>query len=444
MMPNILLIVCDTMNRDALRVYGGEAKTPNLEKLAKDSMVYDNCIAPSPWTFPSHVSLFTGMYPSEHGVHETNDEKTEELAVKHMNLDAKRLPEYLQSEGYNTIGISNNLMISRFTGFDKGFNLFFNLEPSPWGKSKLGTEGKRLGSDIKQVGAELIRRGRSDEIPKFAKEFLRIKRMARAFNYPMDKGASLANNLIADMALRNKFFLFVNYYEVHEPYVSFDDKENQDNFTGIKPYSDGRVRELKADYVSEAEYLDGHIGALIEMLKMRGLYEDTMIIFTSDHGQAFNEHGFMYHGIYLYDEIVRVPLIVKYPHNRKFKKRNGYQSLVNIPDFVRDVIHGSDDRNLTSEVVFSEAYGNIDRPPEAYKSRMGYVNAKYEKSRKAVYAKDMKLTVNGSEGTIEELMDGKKDLDYRHYKDKKKLAALMNLIGSQSAREKFKMPKHSL
>ena len=64
---------------------------------------------------------------------------------------------------------------------------------------------------------------------------------------------------------------------------------------------------LKAEYAKEAEYLDAQLGTLIEMLKRRDLYDDTMRIITSDHGQAFNEHGFMYHSIYLYDEIVRVP-----------------------------------------------------------------------------------------------------------------------------------------
>jgi arylsulfatase A-like enzyme len=71
MRPNIILVVCDTLRKDTLGVYGGPANTPNLKKFAKDAVVYDNCIAPASWTFPSHVSIFTGLYSGEHGVHET-------------------------------------------------------------------------------------------------------------------------------------------------------------------------------------------------------------------------------------------------------------------------------------------------------------------------------------------------------------------------------------
>ena len=76
MKPNILFIVCDTLRKDVLELYGGEAKTPNLMRLAEDSQVYENAIAPSPWTYPSHVSMFTGLYLNEHKVHETTEVKS--------------------------------------------------------------------------------------------------------------------------------------------------------------------------------------------------------------------------------------------------------------------------------------------------------------------------------------------------------------------------------
>ncbi|MDE1856697.1 MAG: sulfatase-like hydrolase/transferase [Candidatus Micrarchaeota archaeon] len=245
MEPNILLIVCDTLRKDIIDLYGGEAKMPNLRKLAKDSMVYDNCIAPSPWTFPSHVSLFTGLYPSEHGIHETKDVKVEQLRERHMRLGAERLAEFLSARGYNTLGVSNNLMVSRFTGFDRGFRNFFNIEPSPWSRSKIATEARNIGAGMFQISKELIAARRINDMLKYAKEFMRIKSLAKAVNYPMDKGAELTNSLITYTPLYGKFFLFVNYYEMHEPYKGFDEKEMLDNLLGIRKTSAAKVERLK-------------------------------------------------------------------------------------------------------------------------------------------------------------------------------------------------------
>ena len=94
MKPNVLLIVLDTMRKSILDIYGGQARTPNLKELIKDSMVYEDAISPAPWTYPSHVSIFTGLYPSEHKVHETFTEKLYDLNKFHQVLQAERLSEY--------------------------------------------------------------------------------------------------------------------------------------------------------------------------------------------------------------------------------------------------------------------------------------------------------------------------------------------------------------
>ncbi|HUY70240.1 MAG TPA: sulfatase-like hydrolase/transferase, partial [Candidatus Baltobacteraceae bacterium] len=132
MSPNVIIIVCDTLRRDAVSVYNKAAKTPFLSKFAKEAVVYDNAVAPASWTFPSHVSLFTGMYQNRHRTHESRTDKLPQIIDLHNGLKAETLPEYMRSLGYNTVGISNNIGVSRFTGFDRGFDTFFNLETSPW------------------------------------------------------------------------------------------------------------------------------------------------------------------------------------------------------------------------------------------------------------------------------------------------------------------------
>ncbi len=433
--PNIILIVCDTLRADAV------GKMPNLSKMSKDAMVYENCIAPETWTFPSHASLFTGMYASRHGIHETAETKVEGLVKCNSMLKAERLAESLRAKGYDTIGISNNFMLSRFTGFDYGFDFFFNVEISPWGHSKIATEAKVLGSDSMQVLRELIKRGRAAELPKFALEYLKVRKTTELMDYPRNKGAALTNRMLGNMALNGKFFLFINFWELHDPYIGQSFKAIQDDFTGIKRISDASVESLKKEYAKEAEYLDEQLGTLIEMLKRRDLYDDSMIIITSDHGQAFNEHGFMYHSIYLYDEIIRVPLIIKYPKSKKFRKREGYQSLVDIPRLIKDIIKGEDDRAITKDKAFGEAFGNMDRPPESYDFRKKYVEDKYEKVRAAIYMDGYKLNVNGSDGIVEEFLKGSKPVDPTDRAHKDAFNRLVGELKRFKGNEKFAMPE---
>ena len=152
MEPDVLLIVCDSLRKDIMQVYGGEAKTPNLLKLKEDAVVYENAIAPSSWTFPSHVSLFTGLYLNEHKVHETEKDKLLDLTKFNLDLKAERLAEYFSNKGYHTLGISNNPMVSVQTAFDIGFQNFFMIDPFPVSKEDpIFQEARRLGASPKEI-----------------------------------------------------------------------------------------------------------------------------------------------------------------------------------------------------------------------------------------------------------------------------------------------------
>ncbi len=245
MRPNVILIVCDSLRKSIMERYGGPAKMPNLDRFAKDSMVYDNCIAPETWTFPSHTSMFTGMYANEHKVHESRTMKVENLAEANIELRAQRLPEYMQTKGYNTLCISNNFMISRYTGFDYGFDNFLMLESSPWIQSKTATEARHIGADPLQVLTALVREGKFGTILKYANEMERIKKVAKASNYPVDKGAAFTTELLTNATLNEPLFLFINFFEMHEPYVGFSDKDLLDNLDRDKEVQrrEGRVPE---------------------------------------------------------------------------------------------------------------------------------------------------------------------------------------------------------
>jgi arylsulfatase A-like enzyme len=439
MQPNIIIIMCDTLRKSIMDRYGGPAKLPNINAFARDSMVYDNCIAPATWTFPTHTSMFTGMYANEHGVHETKRMKIAEMAEANTKLKATRLAETLESKGYNTICVSNNFMISRHTGFDYGFKTFITLESSPWSQSKIATEAREIGMDPMQVFSKLVVKGRFNDILRYAKEMQRIKMITKAHNYPLNKGAEFTNELLFNSTLNQKFFLFINFWEMHEPYVGFSDKEMLENLSDIKKFSEAKVAFLKQQYVNEGEFLDAQLGKFFSMLKLRGIYENSMIILTSDHGQSFNEHGFMYHGVYLYDEIVRIPLIIKYPNSKKFRKRSGYQSLVNVPKLIKRILAGGDDSAITTDSAFAEAYGGIEFIPESYEHVRHYMEEKYDKVRKAVYSGGYKLTLNGTDGTIEEFSKDGKEISKEN--NQKVLKSLVNQIDEFRGEEKFKLPR---
>ncbi len=439
MEPNIILIVCDSLRKDIMELYGGKAKTPNLIELSKDSMVYENCVAPSPWTFPSHVSLFTGLYLNEHGVHETEDSVLLDLSKPNINLKAERLAEYLYDLGYNTLGISNNPMVSATTGFDIGFNNLFFIDPFPINKEDpLFKEAKNIGASPLSIAIRLIKSGNFKKLFEFYNIKRKEKLTSKALNFPLDKGASLTNRLLKSTNIKEKSFIFINFMEVHEPYRNYNSKKVWDNITGIKKLDKKFVDNVRKEYLKEMEYLDYQIGLFIKHLKNMNLYDDSLIIVTSDHGQALNEHGYLLHKVYLYEELTRIPLIIKYPKNKKFENKNGYQSLISIKNLIKSVIQGGDDSQLYLDKVFSEAYGADIILPGGYKGREKYIKDTYEKRRKAVYKDGFKLTVNGTDGKIEEFMKDGKNINLED--NKNKVNELLEEIEIFKGKEDFKIP----
>lgn len=440
MEPNVLLIVCDSLNKALLDIYGGPAKTPNLHELLEDSVLYDNAIAPSSWTFPSHVSLFTGLYPNEHGVHETEQIKLLDLAKLNFDLKATRLQSELSNRGYISIGLSNNPMVSSVTGFDIGFDLFLSLDPFPANKnSKTFQEAREMGSSQLQIALKLVKSGNFNKLIEFAKFRKNEKLVSKVNNFPLDKGAFNTNKMLENGNWRDKFFMFINFLEVHEPYRNFKSKWVWDNVTGTKPISKDHVSLIKKEYITEMEYLDLQIGRLLSNLKKAGKYDNTLIIVTSDHGQAMNEHGYMFHSTYLYDELTRIPLIIKYPNNKKFEPREGYQSLVKIYDLIKSIMEGGDDSVLFSETAFSETYGTASNNlPGGYNSKLEYFKKTHDKVRKSIYKKDYKLTVNGTDGTIEEFLYKDKPIPINE--NREIINELINELDIFKGKERFILP----
>ena len=298
---NIVLITVDTLRADHLSCYGYVRKTsPNIDTIAENGIVFKDVIAPSSWTAPSIVSLFTSVYPINHGVvsgagYGWNPRKQEIFSEKLTTLT-----EILKSCGYTTFGVASNLHLKRKFGFARGFDYF--------------------------------------ECLSFSAAF----RVNKAVFKWEDKIKS-----------SNKYFLWVHYIDPHFPYSprtpwikqyisstsahALDiDKKHYSQLRELIPQlinDKQALSNLVARYDSEINYVDVYLGALIKKLD---LDNNTLIIITSDHGEEFLEHGDLGHGGYLYQESINIPLIVKLPFNYKKEINEGQ---VNLIDIMPSILH---------------------------------------------------------------------------------------------------------
>lgn len=288
--PNIILVIVDTLRPDYVSAYGHEGNiTPNLDLLADWGTRYENLIAQSSWTKPSIATILTGLYPSTHRAIGKPD------VLPH---GVETLAETMRAAGYRTGGIVTNINLSPLFQFDQGFDDYRYLGPVHY----LGA-GETSSRLLAYLLIRLIR-----------ERFLSGMMYFRHFY----QDAGVVNETVFDWLSRQaggRFFLVIHYMEPHDPYF-----EHPYNGVGIARVRDpdpdaamaGRMREL---YEGEIAYWDEHFGRLLAFLRERGLYDETLIAVTADHGEEFHEHGGWWHGTTLYEEVVRLPLIVKWPRS---------------------------------------------------------------------------------------------------------------------------------
>ncbi len=286
--PNVIVIVADTLRADHLGAYGyAKAVTPQLDDFAAHSTRFANMFSQAAWTKPSMATLLTALYPSTH----TARYKTSALPANVVTL-----PEVLQSRGYVTGGFANNVNIAPFFNFHQGYTDYEFLEPDYlFGASEASSQ-----LTIYQTARMLNER------------FLTAGKNVHNFYQPADVVNERALGWL--QARRdNRFFLFLHYMEPHDPYF-----EHPFNHYGIARVSTPNpppelAPEMIRLYDQEITYMDQHLGELFSWLKKQGLYDETLIVFTADHGEEFYEHGGWWHGLTLYDEQIHVPLLIKMP-----------------------------------------------------------------------------------------------------------------------------------
>jgi len=272
-LPKILLVSIDTLRADRLGSYGSDADlTPIMDILARRGIRFSNARAPAPWTLPSHASIFSGLYPSDH---RAIDDKVK------IRPDAPMMAEILKKAGYKTAAFVTHYYVGEEYGFRRGFDDFVVREEAP-----------------------------ADQI------------------------ADLANRWIRKNKDRS-FFLFLHFFDPHTPYSpppSFREEHLPRESFWVRgdtadvldvvhkegePENETRLAALRALYDAEVDFSDKMLGNVLGFMKRLDI-TDTIVILLSDHGEEFMEHRLMEHGFTLYEEQLQVPLVIFWPE--RFKK----------------------------------------------------------------------------------------------------------------------------
>ncbi len=270
--PNVVVITIDTLRADHLGCYGDkQIKTPNIDTLAQDGVRFERAYTPVPVTLPAHSSLFTGTYPLRSGMHDFADNK--------LNPSQPTLASVLKENGYATGAVIGSAVLDSRFGLNHGFDFYYD-----------------------HFDFSRLQESNLDEMER-------------------------SGDLVADQALdwldknyQKKFLLWMHLYDPHYPYRP------------PSPYSE----EYKdRPYDGEIAFADSQVGRLIRELKAKGVYENTVIVLTGDHGESLGEHGEKTHGFFIYNATLHIPVIIRLPGGPSART---VSELITLPDLMPTVL----------------------------------------------------------------------------------------------------------
>ena len=314
---NIILIVIDAARQDHFGVYNYTRNTtPNIDRLATQSFVFENAISQATWTKPSIASLFTSTYPTRHGMDEYSSNNDKGVCGM-LPVSLSTLAEQLRKSGYSTHGLINNPMVDSRFGFDKGFDTYQSYQDSILTKN--------------------------------------------------------AMNIINDGS-NKPFFIYLHYTGPHAPYTPVanfsrmfvgDDSEFIDTQGKQQDYylkanlSKRQLNYVISQYDGKLAYIDNQIGGIINELDRAGLSKKTILIITSDHGEEFFDHnGEFGHGYEPYDVLINVPLILWVPPAGVHHQIKNQVRLIDLMPTLIDLTTGSIPGGLDGVSIMPILTGN--------------------------------------------------------------------------------------
>lgn len=293
--PNVVFIVVDTLRADHLPDYGyGRDTIGALAEFTRQATRFERCYAPSSWTLPSTASIVTGLLPARHGVLRGREEQSDRIPSSLATL-----PVLLHDAGWSTAGISLNPYVAHSTGFARGYDTFLDVKGDPRGYPDV--------SKLVQSGRELIAKAPQ---PFFL--YFQPMNTHGPYRVPVAKRAVLLGH-----APGNAF--------------RYEDLEEGPLHMRARVLANPEIKQSLIDqYDTAVRYSMDTLNGLLDELKKEGLYEDTLIVLTSDHGEELFDHGGFAHGYSLYNELLHVPLYVKLPGQREARTVKAPVSLIDL------------------------------------------------------------------------------------------------------------------
>ena len=363
---NVVLVVLDTARAKS----SGPKTSPTLNRLANEGTSFTNAFATAPWTLPSHASMFTGTYSSEHGTH-----------GGHTYLDEglRTLAESFADSGYETIGVSNNTWITEEFGFDRGFDELRKGWQYIQSDADMGAVVR--GEDLREK-LDATRNRLFDGNPVVnAANILYSELLQPAGDDGSDRSTTWVANWLAERDGDDPFFLFCNFIE---PHVEYDPpREYAEQFLpedasyeeaaairqdprafDCEDYelTDRDFALLRGLYRAELAYVDDQLGELWTALEESGEWEDTLFVVCGDHGEHIGEHGFFGHQYHLYDTLINVPLVC---HGGPFTdggERDDLVQLLDLPATLLETV-GIDDPELLEQGSSRSLHPDSTAPP---------------------------------------------------------------------------------
>jgi arylsulfatase A-like enzyme len=322
--PNILLVTLDTTRADRLGCYGYDKPlTPRIDQVAREGVLFELAIAQAAVTPVSHASILTGLYPFQHGLRVL-------YGASNYRLEEGRhaaLAEILKQEGWRTAAFVSSFPVSEYFGLHHGFDVFeTGLSGDLEKKMFINDEGKAQWA---------------------------VDRNQRRADVTTDQALSWLRET------KGPFFMWLHFFDPHDASLTPAPRF-------VQPYLKGRRKQIdlaRALYDAEVAFMDLQLGRLFDLLKEQGLYENTIVVITNDHGEGLGDHDWWAHRI-LYQEQIRMPLIVRLPGGPAGKV---------VPDLVRGI-------DIMPTIL--ECIG-VACPPVEGRSLMGFIRGEPEPERVA-------------------------------------------------------------
>lgn len=270
--PNVVVITIDTLRADHLGCYGyKQIRTPNIDALAGDSARFARAYTPVPVTLPSHTAIFTGSYPMLSGMHD--------FAGNKLSPNQPTLASVLNQNGYATGAVIGSAVLDSRFGLNRGFDFYY--------------------------------------------DHFDFNRLQESNLEEMERPGNLVADVALDWLSKNsskKFFLWMHLYDPHFPY---------------RPPAPFAAEFKDRPYDGEIAFADAQVGRVIRFLKSKGLYGNTLIILSGDHGESLGEHGEKTHGFFIYNATLHVPLVIHLPG---MKSARTVTDLVSLADLMPTVL----------------------------------------------------------------------------------------------------------